>query len=49
MSHPESDIVNKIKAVSEQDVEYVKLLNKIQNNEINLNGKDFKVDEKGLI
>ena len=49
MSHPKSDLIDKIKVPSVQDVEYVKLLNEIQNNEINLNGTEFMIDQKGLI
>ena len=49
MIQPESDLVNKIKVASEQNAEFVNLLNKIHKNEINLNGTEYKVDQKSLI
>ena len=49
MSQPESDIMNRIKATSIHDVEYENLLNKLLKDEVNLNGTEFKVDEKELI
>ena len=44
LSEPKSDLLDRIKAASTQDTKYNKLLSKIQNHEINLDGKDFKVD-----
>ena len=41
--------MDKVKAASTQDTNYNKLLSKIQNNEINLDGEAFKVDQKGFI
>ena len=41
--------MDKVKAASTQDTNYNKLLSKIQNNEINLDGAAFKVDQKGII
>ena len=41
--------MDKVKAASTQDTNYNKLLSKIQNNEINLDGAAFKVDQKGFI
>ena len=41
--------MSRIKTVSIQDAEYVNLLNKIQKEEVNLNGTKFRVDYKGLI
>ena len=49
MSHPKSDLLDKVKTTSTQDVEYTKLLGEIQSNEVKLNGTDFKFDRKGLI
>ena len=49
MSHPKSDLLDKVKTSSTQDVEYTKLLSEIQSNEVNLNGTDFKFNRKGLI
>ena len=41
--------MDKVKAASTQDTNYNKLLSKMQNNEINLDGEAFKVDQKGFI
>ena len=49
MSHPKSDLLDKVKTSSTQDVEYTKLLGEIQSNEAKLNGTYFKFDRKGLI
>ena len=49
MIQPESDLVNIIKLANIHDVEYENLLNKLLKDEVNLNGKEFKVDQKGLI
>ena len=49
MSQLESDMLRKIKTTSIHDVEYVNLLNKLQKDEVNLNGTKLKVDQKGLI
>ena len=49
MSHPKSDLWDKIKLASMQDVEYVKMLSEIQNSVINLNTTYFKIDQRGLI
>ena len=49
LSQPKSDLLDKVKEASTQDTNYNKLLSKIQNNEINLDGEAFKVDQKGFI
>ena len=49
MSQPKSDMMNKIKTTSIHDDEYENLLNKLLKDEVNLNGAEFKVDQKGLI
>ena len=49
LSQPKSDLLDKVKAASTQDTNYNKLLSKIQNNEINLDGAAFKVHQKGFI
>ena len=49
MSQPESDMLRKIKETNIHDVEYENLLNKLLKDEVKLNGKEFKVDQKGLI
>ena len=49
MSQPESDLLRRIKTTNIHDVEYEKLLNKLLKHEVNLNGTEFKVDQKGLI
>ena len=49
MSQPKSDPMSKIKTASIHDAEYENLLNKLLRNEVNLNGKEFKVEQKGLI
>ena len=49
MSQPESDLLSKIKAANIHDVEYEILLNKLLKDEVNLNGTEFKVDQKWLI
>ena len=48
LSEPEIYLLSRIKTVSIQDAEYVNLLNKIQKEEVNLNGIEFRVDYKGL-
>ena len=42
-------MMRRIKTTSIHDVEYVNLLNKLQKDEVNLNGTEFRVDQKGLI
>ena len=49
MSQPKSDLLSRIKIASIRDDEYVNLLNKLQKDEVNLNGTKFKVVWKGLI
>ena len=49
MSKPKGDLLSRIKTTSIHDVEYVNLLNKLQKDEVNLNGTEFRVDQKGLI
>ena len=49
MSQPESDLMSKIKTASIHDAKYENLLNKLLKDEVNLNGIEFKVDQKGLI
>ena len=49
MSQPESDMMSRIKIASIHDVEYENLLNKMLKDEVNLNGRGFKVEQKGLI
>ena len=49
LSQPKSDLLDKVKTTSTQDADYTKLVIELQNNEINLNGTAFKVDQKGLI
>ena len=36
MCRTENDLLSRIKTTSEHDVEYLKLLNKLQRNEVNL-------------
>ena len=48
-SQPEGDMLSRIKIASIHDVEYGNLLNKLLKDEVNLNGIEFKVDQKGLI
>ena len=48
-SQPKSDLLDRVKAASNQDTNYNKLLSKIQNHEINMDGAAFKVDQKGFI
>ena len=49
MSLPEGDLLSRIKIASINDVEYGNLLNKFPIEEVNLNGTEFKIDQKGLI
>ena len=49
MSHPKSDLIDKIKVASMQYIEYVELFNDIQRTEIYLNMTNFKIEQKGLI
>ena len=49
MNQPKSDLVNRIKEANTHDAEYENLLNKFLKGEVNLNGIEFKVDQKGLI
>ena len=49
LSQQESDMLSIIKTTSTRDVEYVNLLNKLQKDEVNLNGTGFNVEQKGLI
>ena len=49
MSQPKSDLLSKIKAANIHDAEYENLLNKLLKDKVNLNGKEFKVEQKGLI
>ena len=48
-SQPEGDLLSRIKIASFNDAEYGNLLNKLLIEEVNLNGIEFKVDQKGLI
>ena len=48
-SHGISELKDKVKVASTQDANYNKLLSKLQNHEINLDGAAFKVDQKGFI
>ena len=41
--------MDRVKVASTQDANYNKLLSKLQNHEINLDGAAFKVDQKGFI
>ena len=45
----ESDLLSIIKTATVLYVDYINLLNKIQNTEVNLNGRQFSVDLKGFI
>ena len=49
MSQLESDMLSKIKVSNIYNAKYEKLLNKLLKDEVNLNGKEFKVEHKGLI
>ena len=49
MSQLEGDLLSIIKIASIHDVEYGNLLNKLLTEEVNLNGTEFKVDQKGLV
>ena len=49
LSQPESDLLRKIKVSIIHDVEYENLLNNLLKDEVNLNGTEFKVDQKRLI
>ena len=49
MSQPESGLLRKIKTADIHDAEYENLRNKLLKDEVNLNGTEFKVDQKGLI
>ena len=42
-------MLSRIKIASINDVEYGNLLNKLLTEEVNLNGTEFKIDQKGLI
>ena len=44
----ESDLLSIIKTATVLYVDYINLLNKIQNTEVNLKGRQFSVDLKGL-
>ena len=48
MIQPESDLLRIIKTTTVLYANYINLLNKIQNTEVNLNGRQFSVDLKGL-
>ena len=48
-SHGISELKDKVKVASTQDANYNKLLSKIGNHEINLDGVSFKVDQRGFI
>ena len=48
-SEPKSDLLDRVKAASTQDSDYIELLSKIQNPEIKLDREAFKIDEKGFI
>ena len=49
VSQPEGDILSRIKIASINDVEYGNILNKLLTEEVNFNGTEFKLDQKGLI
>ena len=49
MSQLESDLLRRIKTTSIQDIVYISLLNKLQKDEVNLNGTMLRVDQKWLI
>ena len=49
MSQLEIDMVSTIKKTSIHDDEYENLWNKLLKDKVNLNGKEFKVEQKGLI
>ena len=49
VSQPEGDLLSRIKIANIHDAEYENLLNKILKKEVNLNGIEFKVDQKGLV
>ena len=49
MSQPEGDLLSRIKIASIHDAEYRNILNKLWKYKVNLNGTEFKVDQKGLI
>ena len=49
MSQPKSEILSRMKKYSIQDDDYINVLNKLQKDEVNLNGTKFKVDQKRLI
>ena len=49
MSQLKSDMRSRIKTTIIHDVEYENLLNKLLKDKVNLNGTEFKVDQKGLI
>ena len=44
MSRLESDLLSRIKTTSKHDAEYLNLLNKLQRNEVNLSGTEFKIE-----
>ena len=49
MSQPKSDLMSRIKTTSIEDCEYENFLKKLLKDKVNLNGTEFKVDQKGLI
>ena len=49
MSQLESDPMSRIRTTSIHDAEYENLLSKFLKDKVNLNGTEFKVDQKGLI
>ena len=49
MSQPESDLKRRIKTTTIHDAEHGNLLNKLMKDEVNMNGKEFKVDQRELI
>ena len=49
MRQPESDMLRKIKETNIHDAKYENLLNKLLKDEVNLNGTEFQLDQKGLI
>ena len=46
---PKCNLLSRIKLASINGVEYGNLLNKLMTEEVNLNGTEFKIDQKGLI
>ena len=48
-SQPKSDLLDRVKATTTQDSNYIELLSKIQNPEIKLDRVAFKIDKKGFI